>query len=175
MNDTTHQTRYFREYTQLKEHCIYFNLYIASDNKIEYWKNIILAVGSSAALGTWAVWQKYPFLWGFIIALTQLIQAISPLLPYKKRMDLLGRLTSELDGLCIQAESDWYRIETGKCPQDEMSQLYIKLKKKKRSISESVLKGYTIPIAPRLSEEAKRLREIYFNNQYPGNHNAHQS
>jgi len=166
MHDTTYQLKYWREFTQLKEHSLYLNLYQVSDNRVEFWKNIILAIASSSAIGAWAIWQVVPLLWGFIIAGSQVIQAISPLLPYKKRMEHLNKLSSEFDGLCIKAEEDWYEIANGKKTNDEVHDIQMRLKKKALQISEKQLKGFVIPIKDKLSNQAIEQRELYFKNQF---------
>jgi hypothetical protein len=166
-HNTFYQTKYFREFTQLQENAFYFQFYIIRDNKIEYCKNIILAITSSGAIGAWAIWQTYPMVWGCIIALCQIIQAVSPILPYKKRVEMLNKVSSEFDGLCIRAESDWYEIANGRKTDDEIHEMQMKLKGKIKNIMESNLKGNVIPIKDELSEKALRKREIYFANQFP--------
>jgi hypothetical protein len=161
------QRQYFREFTQLKENCIYFNSYVAKDNGIEYVKNIILAIGSSSAIGAWAIWKECPMVWAAIIAGTQVVQAVSPLLPYKKRIELCAKIACELDGLCIQAESEWYEISSGKKRKDEINDMYIKLKTRKKKIIDNILKGQIIPESKKLVIRSKAEREIYFKNQYP--------
>lgn len=99
MPDRTYQLRYWREFTQLKEHSLYLNLYRESDNRVDFWKNVLLAITSSSAIGAWAIWQVAPLLWGSVIAASHVIQAISPLLPYKKRMEYINRWSNELEGL----------------------------------------------------------------------------
>lgn len=165
-HDTTNQLKYWREFTQLKEHAIYFNLYQASDNHIEFLKNVILAIASSSAIGAWAIWQVVPWLWGGIIAVSQVIQAVSPLLPYKKRLEHLNGLSNEYDGLCIKAEEDWYEISKGRKSDDEIHEMQMRLKRRILEIANKQLKGYVIPIDKKLEKEAKEQRELYFKNQF---------
>ncbi len=166
MHDTTYQLKFWREFTQLKEHALYLNLYQASDNRIEFWKNIILAITSSSAISAWAIWQVVPWLWGAIIAVTHIIQAVSPLLPYKKRLEHLNGLSNEYDGLCIKAEEDWYEIANGRKSDDEIHEMQLRLKKRILEIAKKQLKGCVIPIKKKIEIEAVKQRERYFTNQF---------
>ena len=46
--------------------------------------NIFLAVASSGSIAAWVVWNRFPFVWGAIIASSQVITVIKPYFPYFK-------------------------------------------------------------------------------------------
>ena len=58
--------------------------------------NIFLAVTSSGSIGGWVIWDKYSFLWAFIIAASQVINVVKQFLPYKTRVKTTGGILKEL-------------------------------------------------------------------------------
>lgn len=71
------QLRYWDTFTTLKRDAIYINRY---QGRVEYTDrciNIFFAVTSSAAIGGWAIWKEYSFLWGLLIATSQALSTSS--------------------------------------------------------------------------------------------------
>jgi len=165
-NATDTQLQYWRQFTQAKEHSIYLHEYIAGDEHFEFWKNIVLAVGSSASIGAWVVWSQFPFIWAAIIALMQVIQAVSPFLPQQKRLKSLRKFSMEFDVVCLQIEEDWFSVSRGKLSEEQIHTKYIAYKKKLQKLEFDHLRELDVPRRPKHLAKAKAAVVSYFNNQY---------
>lgn len=102
------QERFWKELYQLKVHINYVEAHVHEAEKYDRSLKIFMAVTSSASIGAWVVWKDLSFLWASIIALSQVIAAISPHLPFKERLKTYSSMLHELEELFIQAESKWY-------------------------------------------------------------------
>jgi hypothetical protein len=91
--------------------------------------NIFLAITSSASIGAWAVWKELPFLWGGIIALSQVLNVVKPYLPYYKLVKELNVKSIRMETLNIDIESLWYKIENKKINEDDTAEKYFEIKK----------------------------------------------
>jgi hypothetical protein len=105
----------------------YIALLIEKYQKRERILNIILAIASSGSIAAWAVWQKFPFVWGSIIALSQVITVIKPYLPYAKYVKELNPKCTKLDYLNLEFEMLFYKIQNDKIDEDAVEHSYRKL------------------------------------------------
>jgi len=155
------QQRYWQEFIELKRDARYIDLCQARTERIDWLISVLTAVTSSSSIAGWALWQQLSFVWAFLIAASQLFQAIKEFLPYKKRLKALGMLSPELNSLALIAENDWYRVSKGHLTEPEIHELQMKLKKKKH---EAVVKSFgasSLPEAKDLIERACKDCESY--------------
>lgn len=96
--------------------------------------NIFLALTSSGSIAAWAVWQKYPLIWGFLIAISQVIMTIKPFFPYHKLVKELNAKSLHVDILNIEFEEFWNKANRGKLTEDEMQEQYFQLNKSYASV-----------------------------------------
>jgi hypothetical protein len=142
------QRRFWQELTSLKAHCCYISYYRYHTERTDNVLNMVLAVSSSASIGTWVLWQEYSKVWAAIIAASQVINAIKPFLNYRKRLDSLNGLAREIDGIFFKAEMTWHRISEGQLTNDQIQNEWIALKE---SISKAEHKHFadaTLPQRP---------------------------
>ncbi|SFF07324.1 hypothetical protein SAMN05518672_11572 [Chitinophaga sp. CF118] len=85
--------------------------------------NIFLALASSASIGTWAVWDEFPLVWGGIVAASQVVSTIKPYFPYSKMIRELNEKCHKLDLINIEYERTWGKIRRGKLTEDEIEQI----------------------------------------------------
>jgi hypothetical protein len=71
------------------------------------------AIASSGAIGAWVIWRDPPFLWGAIIAATQVTDALKGVFPSTRQHKSASDLTFALETLCIDAEEEWESIYRG--------------------------------------------------------------
>jgi hypothetical protein len=81
--------------------------YLEKTLNYDRWLNMFLAVMANGSIASWVVWKEYSFIWGLLIALSQLINAIKVYLPYQKRLKNLESITKELETLFL---GDFRRI-----------------------------------------------------------------
>lgn len=117
----------WKELCDLKFKGYYIALLIEKYQKRERTLNIILAIASSGSIAAWAVWQELPFMWGGIIALSQIITVIKPYLPYAKYVKELNPKCTKVDYLNLEFQMLFYRIQEDKINEESAEEVYQKL------------------------------------------------
>lgn len=164
------QAQYWKEIFQLKAHIGFIELLLEKAERIDRWLKMFLAITSSTSIGAWVIWNEIAWIWASIIALSQVISAISIYLPYKSRIKSYSSLLHELEELMIQAELKWHAIAEGKLTSTEINTARFEI----RSVKQKVLKKHiptTIPEDETLQKKSEKLASLYFINFYPGKEN----
>lgn len=159
-----YQLNYWRELTQLKEHCYYINEYIIQTQHISRWINSFLAITSSSSIGAWVIWQKYAFIWGAIIAFSQVVNIIKQFFPFEARLRHLPELKNELDFLFLEMEKSWFNVAEGKWTNEETHSKRLEFKTKKAEILEKHIPNTTLPDKKKYLSVAKEKTRYYFSN-----------
>lgn len=133
---------------------------------IDRWLKIICAVASSSSIAAWAAWQNLSFFWGLIIVASQVITAINDILPYRKRIDELSNLRSELMPIYNNMEKNWYDVANGLLTEEEINDLCYSYKVQWDQIDDKYFKGDTLPRVSRCVESAEREKELYYSTNF---------
>jgi hypothetical protein len=115
------QELYFKELFQLKVQCEYMRRYRRS---LSWWVvrfDGLRAVASSGAIATWAIVQKYPLIWGGIIAAAQVMDALKDVIPLTALQKAASALVVSLDALLIDALFEWESVYAGQLSDDEIT------------------------------------------------------
>lgn len=88
----TYHTKYWNLLKELKVHVLYLQNYATNQYRLDRGVDIFLAVASSSSIAGWALWKDYQAVWAVVIALSQVVTAVKPLLPYKRRLAALSSL-----------------------------------------------------------------------------------
>lgn len=75
--------------------------------------NIVLAISSSASIAGWAIWDPCAFVWGCIIAISQVITALKPIFPFSKHVHTLNTRCYKQEALFLELDSLWYGLQDG--------------------------------------------------------------
>lgn len=94
------------------------------------WMNGFLAVTSSSSIAGWAIWNEYGKIWGFIIALSQVITALKPLFPYNKHVHTLNTHCYKQEALFLELEELWFKVKDKRIGEEEARQQLTHLKKR---------------------------------------------
>ena len=162
-----YQGLYWRELTQLKEQSLYLYEYVGNDSKYDFWLSVVLALTSSGSIAAWAIWQKYTMLWAIIVAVGHVVNAVSHLLPFKKRVKALSKLSSEIDSLYLQMESNWFDVSEGKLSEEEIHKKLMHFKSMRQAACDKILNDMYVPKKLVMQNTAIKNSQIYFANQYP--------
>lgn len=117
------QELYWKEFFRLNFHVCYLELLLGRTEFTDRALKIFLAITSSVSIGGWAIWREYAAIWGFFIAASQVVNAIRPYLPYKKRLRALSGLLNDLEELLVQVESRWLDISSGEHTESKIREL----------------------------------------------------
>lgn len=160
------QERYWKYMVQLKAWIFYVDEYINVSYKWDRRINVFVAITSSSSIAAWAIWSRYSFLWALLIAMSQVIVAIKPHLPFSKRIETLSRVSTLLQTLFNKADYQWYKISNGDLSESEINDSLFDLR---RQYLETVGKELSIISLPE-KEALKRTSDSkvtsFFQNGY---------
>ncbi len=167
MNDVyEYQRRFWQELVQLRIHIYYLQRYHVAQERYETHLNMFLAITSNGSIVTWAIWGEWPMVWAAIIGLSQLLNAIRPYLPYKRRMRAIAALNRELEDLALYAEHKWYAVSEGRLTDEQIHEETIELKRKKSKAEDIHLGSSPLPRNDDFLQEAERQAQTYFHMNY---------
>ncbi len=161
-----YQQKYWSLLKELKTHVIYLHNYAANS---EWWNkaiNIFLAITSSSSIAAWAIWQEYQIVWAIIIALSQVVTAIKPFLPYRQRLKPINNLNDMIQEISLDCERHWYSVAEGELTEKEIHDLYISLRGKCLKAEQKALKNIILPKKMKILAYAEKEVNIYLSNTY---------
>lgn len=162
----TLQEHYWKEFYRLKVHASFIELHLGRTEYIDRGLKMFLAVTSSASIGGWVVWREYAIVWAFLIAASQVVNAVSQFLPYKERLRSFSGLLSDLEDLVVQVEDHWLQIAAGEQTEDEIRKALLELRTRRMKSFKKHFPGSTIPEASKLFVKAEAKASSYFENFY---------
>lgn len=163
-----YQLRYWNQLKEFKTHVIYLHNYAAHS---EWWDktiNIFLAISSSSSIAAWAIWQKYQIIWAVIIALSQIVTAIKPFLPFKIRLKAIGELNDKVQEISLACEKGWFAVAEGELSDKEIHNLCISLRNNALIAEKKCLQHIVLPKNIKLLKLAEQEADLYLNKNYIG-------
>jgi len=139
------QEKFWSELCQIKFDLFYLGEYIDHSEKCDNLINLITAITSSGSIAAWALWGSLKFVWSSIIALSQVINAIKPHLPYIKRIKLLNSQCSELSKLFIEYDHLWLKVKNHDFTDEEINDHIKDIRIKKDKIDDKFMIHITLP------------------------------
>lgn len=159
------QKQYWNELYQLRTHTNFVELKLEQAESWDRAVKVILATASSSSIGAWVIWNEYSWVWACIIAVSQVISAINPFLPYKSRIKAYSSLISELEELVIQSEFKWHEISLGKLTPTEINKARFEIKTlKNRSLKKYI--QTTLPTDGKVHSKAEESARLHFETFY---------
>lgn len=155
------QRYYWETFSTLKRDQIYLSLQVERLDKIERCLNIFAAISASTAIAGWAIWQHAAFVWGAVIAASQVYNATKSHLPFGLQFKSLNNLYPEVEALTLSAERDWFRVARGEMTENEIIDAASKLKAKKVEYTQKHLKGVVLSEKEKLVSKADEKATAY--------------
>jgi hypothetical protein len=174
MNDIeefTHrqQNLYFQELFELKVACDYMRRYRERLATRVTQFDGLRAIASSGAIATWAVVQSHPLIWGGIIALAQVADALKDVFPFTSRLNATSGAVMSLDALFIETLYEWEGIFSGKFSDEEITDKRRKLMQLRHDIEVKHFPTGNLPVRDELLKLAKEDAITYLQNMFgPG-------
>lgn len=160
------QAKYWQELYDLKSHSNYIEVYLARTEHLNRLVNMWLAIASSSSIGAWVVWKEYSLVWAFIIAASQVINAIKPFLPYRARLKAVSGLSHDLGELCIEAERRWYEVSHSLLIPEEINKLQYDIRLKKHKLYKKHMGDLALPEKESYLRVAEENAAQHFRNYY---------
>lgn len=160
------QKIYWNKLTQRKYALCYFNAHFSRCVKIDRSIKIFCAIASSSAIAAWVAWQNLNFWWGLIIVTSQVVTAVNEILPYKKRIQELSDLRSELTPIYNNMEKSWHDVANGSLTEDEINELCYYYIEQWNQIDDKYFKSDALPEITKCEKIAENEKNIYFKNYF---------
>jgi hypothetical protein len=119
------------------------------------------AIASSGGIAGWVIWKEYAFVWGAIIAASQLADALKEVFPFTKIHKAAGEHTVSLDSMFIDALLEWENIFSGKYSDEQISNRRHKLMKLQHD-AERKASPTGLPVKEKLFAAAQLEAKDYF-------------
>jgi hypothetical protein len=161
------QDRFWKEFHQLKVQTIYVQQLLIRAERNERLVKMFLAITSSASIGAWVIWKDLAIVWAGIIAGSQVISAIHPLLPYKDRQKMYSAVLRELESLFIDAEHKWHEVADGSLTVAKINNERTNINKKKNAILNKYMPATVFPSNEKIAASAEAEAMNYFAYYYP--------
>ncbi|SMC20428.1 hypothetical protein SAMN02745857_00956 [Andreprevotia lacus DSM 23236] len=161
-----YQEKFWRELDQLRIHATYIEGYYEKTAQTDRIISMLLAVTSSGGIAGWAVWSEYQYVWAFLVAASQVVNAVKGYLPYSKRLKALSTLSAELESLFLSMENHWFNVSEARLNNEEIHKLHMKIKEQRRLIIQKNIGSIDLPHKKNLMDEATKSARQYFENFY---------
>ncbi len=126
---------------------------------------MFMAFTSSSSIAAWTIWKDLSQLWGAIIALSQVLNAVEKYLPWQKRVSSLTSMYHEYQTLIITLEENWFKVSNGSLTEEEILKLRLKFQQKRSNIEKKCLKE-TLKKDKKFVDEATKEKDAYLKNHY---------
>lgn len=166
MNGSVYQNRYWNTLKELRTHVIYLHLYAEHSERRDKAISIFLALASSTSIAAWAIWKDQQMIWACIIAVSQIISAVKPFLPYKQRLLAIFDLNDKIQELALECEKGWFDVSEGELTDREIHDKHIELRNKSLAAEKRSLKGITLPRQKNILKSAEIEADVYLRNNY---------
>jgi len=159
------QELYWKQLIELKVTALYTRLYRDLLGRRVALVATVRAIASSASIGVWAVWKQYPLVWGGIIALSQVADAVKDVFPINKKQKSASELTIALDRIFIDAQFEWEGIFAGKLSDEQIAGRLRKLRRLQHDTESHHFKE-GLPHRKTLQRAAEEEATGFFDNVY---------
>ncbi len=123
------QQLYWNQMVELKVAAGYIRRYRDDVGKRVTVLGTLKAIASSGGIAAWAIWREYAFLWGVIIAASQLADALKEIFPFAKTHKAASDLAISLNSMFIDAQLEWENIFSGRYTDEQIMNRRHKLMK----------------------------------------------
>ncbi len=160
------QEKYWNYLVQTKASILYLDIYAEKLYTYDRNINVFSAIASSASIAAWAVWTELSFLWGFIIAISQVVTAVKEFFPLAKRLKLLKSFSENMKRIYIRMEYDWFQVAEGELTEREINELLFSYKKDVMDMENKYLKEEILVEKIDYMIEADKKCDYYFENNF---------
>ena len=167
MDEITHrqQQLYWNQMVNVKVAAAYIRRYRDDLGKWVTLLGTVKAVAASGSIAAWVIWKEYAFVWGMIIAVSQLADALKDVFPFTKTHKAASEHTITLENIFIDAQLEWENIFTGQYTNEQIASRWHKLMKLQHD-AECRIFPNGLAEKPQLFAKAQQEAEDYFKSAY---------
>lgn len=156
------QKRYWEFMVQKKFHIIYMGKHLSKCICIERWLNISLAIISTGSLAGLFITKQLQLILGIFLAISQIITAARPYLPYANRIKEIEADIAGLSLIYTDIEKDWYYVSNGQLTEEEINTKCYEYNKKWSDYDGQFLQNDSLPRNESIRDEATKDTNEYF-------------
>lgn len=160
------QEKYWNYMVQTKSSVFYLDIYAEKIYKVERNINIFCAIASSASIAAWAVWTEWAYIWGFIIAISQVLTAVKEFFPHARQLKMIKQFVEEMKFIYINMEQEWFRVAEGELTENEINNLLFMHKKKVVELESKYLNENMLIENAEYAKEAGKKCDEYFEKNF---------
>ncbi len=146
---------------ELKVACVYLRRYRDGLGTWVTRLGTLKAIASSGSIAAWVIWKEYAFVWGVIIAASQVTDALKDVFPFSKTHRAASEHTISLETLFIDAQLEWEGVFSGRYTNEQISNRRHKLMKLQHEAERHNFPN-GLPAKGALFAEAQREATEYF-------------
>ena len=162
--------KYWAMYTDLKFKERYYCRYQTHVKRLNGALNGFCIIISASSIAGWSIWNQFPLLWGLLLAMAQIIQAIKSLLPFSRQEIALRFLIPELRKLVNDIDHEWDSVtrldETEKQACDMISDKVCQRYHELYTLEHKYIGDTYFPISKHCEKAAAKDYERYFSHIY---------
>ena len=162
------QERYWSSLTDKKFALYYIEAHFAKSIQINRTIKIIMAIASCSSIAAWTIWKQFAFVWGVIIAISQVVGVINEYLPYQKRIEDISNLKSEWSVIFLSMEKEWLNVSNGNMTEGEINDLLFQFEKEWNEADDKYFQEDSLPQNKKCYDYAEDKMMLYFERQYGG-------
>ncbi len=123
------QKLYWDQMFELKTAASYIRFYRDSLGRWVTGLGALKAIASCAGIAAWVIWKEHAFVWGAIIAASQVVDALKDVFPFAKKHKAACEHTVTLANLFIDVQLEWETVFAGRYNDDEIMKRLHQLRK----------------------------------------------
>jgi hypothetical protein len=123
VNENAHrqQQLYWNQMIELKVAAAYMRRYRDDLGTWVTRLGALRAIASSGSIAAWAIWKEHAFVWGMIIAASQVADALRDVFPFTKAHKAASEHTITLGSIFIDAQLEWENIFSGRYTNEQIT------------------------------------------------------
>ena len=168
MADSPYQVRYWNLLYELRVHVTYVHAYAVRYARRESLMNLFMAITSCSSIAGWAIWTEFARIWSVLIAASQVVLAVRPLLPYAKRQKALTDLGVFLQSIFLDMEKNLYYVAEGHLTEEEINSKIAELQSRTHEAVQKCVGDLIIPLNDKLLAYAESDAKQYLKRFTPG-------
>jgi hypothetical protein len=155
------QQLYWNQMIELRVAAAYIRRYRDDLGKWVTRLGTVKAIASSGSIAAWAIWRDHAFVWGMIIALSQVADALKDVFPFAKAHKAASEHTTTLGAIFIDAQLEWEGIFSGRYTNEQITNRRHKLMKLQHDAERHNFPN-GLATRPALFAEAQQEAKDYF-------------
>ena len=158
--------RYWNFYVATKHKSFYYMQFQLLFVRINWILSAFLTLTTISCIAAWNVWQSHTLIWGFLIACSQIVQALFPKLPYNDILISTKFIITEVDRLLLDIDHDWLYLDIHNLSDDEILVLLTKHQQRYFDLVNQFFSGTYLPVIKYCEKRAERDCKNFFSTTY---------